>query len=175
MLKIFMLMALFCTTAIIAQNDKISLHSGKTIDGNVVRISEFTVVFKYANEDAEQTVSKHAVAKIVYGKSGREEEVSSKIVVASKEDWESVVLLVDKTEVAGLAKANEVKGKTALLNYRTAAGSNAKAEKDIKQKAAEMGCPFVLITTDKDANIGGYEGQGLGGTQSIKSGVAYRY
>ena len=38
-------------------------------------------------------------------------------------------MLVDKSEAAGLTKAEEVKGKTSLINYRTAAGSNAKAEK----------------------------------------------
>lgn len=175
MYKIFMLAALFISTATFAQNDKISLHNGKIIEGSVVRIAEFTVIFKYANEDAEQTVSKYAVSKITYGKSGREEQVSEKITVKSKDDWEKVVMVVDKSEVAGLDKASEVKGKTALINYRTAAGSNAKAEKDIKQKAAEIGCPFVLLTTDKDANLGGNNGQGLGGTQTIKAGVAYRY
>jgi len=30
-------------------------------------------------------------------------------------------MLVDKSEVAGLTKVNEVKGKTAMINYRTAA------------------------------------------------------
>ena len=69
MRKIFMLAALFFTTAAFAQNDKISLHNGKTIEGTVVRIGEFTVIFKYANEDAEQTVGKYAVSKIIYGKS----------------------------------------------------------------------------------------------------------
>ena len=41
----------------LSQNDKISLHSGKVIEGNVVRVGEFTVVFKYVIEDAEQTVT----------------------------------------------------------------------------------------------------------------------
>ena len=84
-------------------------------------------------------------------------------------------MLVDKSEVAGLTKVNEVKGKTAMINYRTAAGSSAKAEKDLKQKAAEEGCPFVLMTSDKDADLSGNNGRGLGGTQSMKSGVAYKY
>jgi len=170
-----MLAALFISVAAFSQNDKISLHSGKVIEGNVVRVGEFTVVFKYVSEDAEQTVSKYAVSKITYGKSGREEQVSEKIIVNSKDDWEKVVMLVDKSEAAGLTKAEEVKGKTSLINYRTAAGSNAKAEKDLKQKAAEKGCSFILLTTDKDANLGGDNGQGLGGTQTIKAGVAYRY
>ena len=71
MCRIFMLAALFISVAAFSQNDKISLHSGKVIEGNVVRVGEFTVVFKYVSEDAEQTVSKYAVSKITYGKSGR--------------------------------------------------------------------------------------------------------
>ena len=175
MCRIFMLAALFISVAAFSQNDKISLHSGKVIEGNVVRVGEFTVVFKYVSEDAEQTVSKYAVSKITYGKSGREEQVSEKIIVNSKDDWEKVVMLVDKSEAAGLTKAEEVKGKTSLINYRTAAGSKDKAEKNLKKKAAEKGCSFILLTTDKDANLGGDNGQGLGGTQTIKAGVAYRY
>ena len=75
---------MFTSIAAFSQNDKIFMHNGKTIEGSVVRIAEFTVIFKYANEDAEQTVGKYAVEKIVYGKSGREEKVTDKIAVLSK-------------------------------------------------------------------------------------------
>jgi uncharacterized protein YccT (UPF0319 family) len=41
-----------------AQGDKIFLHNGKTIEGTVVRIAEFTVVYKFLNEDVEQVLVK---------------------------------------------------------------------------------------------------------------------
>src|SRR5918911_427802 len=124
MKKLLFILSLFISSTAFSQTDKIFMHNGKAIEGNVVRVAEFTIVFKYAGEDAEQTVGKYAVEKIVYGKSGRAENVSEKIVVNSKDDWEKVVMLEDKSQVAGLNKVEEVKGKTAFINYRTAAGSD---------------------------------------------------
>ena len=168
MRTIILTLSLFISLAVSAQNDKIYLHNGKDIEGTVVKVAEFTVVFKYANEDAEQTVGKYAVAKIVYGKSGREEKVSDKIVVSSKDDWESVVILEDKSEVAGLTKVDDVKGKTATFyNFHSSSGNDRKAEQKLKQDAAAMGCPFILLTADKDAN--------LVSRQSVKKGIAYKY
>jgi len=175
MKNVFLALFLLISVAALSQTDKIYMHNGKTIEGSVMRVAKFTIVFKYANEDAEQTVGKYAVEKIIYGKSSREEKITDKIAVFSKDDWEKVVILIDKSEVAGLTKVDEVKGKTAMINYRTAAGSSAKAEKDLKQKAADMGCAFILMTSDKDADLSGRSGRGLGGTQSMKAGVAYKY
>jgi len=168
MRTIILTLSLFISLAVSAQNDKIYLHNGKNIEGTVLKVAEFTVVFKYANEDAEQTVGKYAVAKIVYGKSSREEKVSDKIVVSSKDDWESVVILEDKSEVAGLTKVDDVKGKTATFyNFHSSSGNDRKAEQKLKQDAAAMGCPFILLTADKDAN--------LVSRQSVKKGIAYKY
>jgi len=168
MRKIFLVLTLFFSIAVSAQTDKIYLHNGKNVEGTVVRIAEFTVVYKYAGEDAEQTISKYAVEKIAYGKSGREEKVTDKIVVTSKDDWDKVVLLEDKSEVAGLTKVNEIKGKTSgWISYRTGAGKDRKSEERLKQDAAELGCPFVLLTADKDAS--------LVSLSSIKKGIAYKY
>ena len=52
-----------------AQADKIYKHNGEVIDGKVVKLEEFTIIFKYDGEDAENTLSKYAIEKIVYGKS----------------------------------------------------------------------------------------------------------
>lgn len=175
-MKNFLLtLALFISISVVAQNDKIEMHNGKTVEGSVVRVTDFTIVYKYAGEDAEQSVGKYAVAKIVYGKSGREEKISDKIVVSSKDDWESVVLLIDKSEATGLVKADEIKGKTSMINYRSAANSDKKSQQRLKEEAAAMGCPFVLITSDKDPGSNGANSGGLGSTQSIKKGVAYKY
>jgi sRNA-binding regulator protein Hfq len=176
MKKLLFILSMFISVAACAQNDKIYLHNGKNIEGSVVGVAEFTVVFKYANEDAEQTVGKYAVEKIVYGKSGREEQVTEKVVVNSKSDWEKVVLLEDKSQVAGLSKVDEIKGKTAFINYRTAAGSDKKAEQKLKEEAAVKGCGFVLVTADKDLSLAGAgSSNSLGNTQSLKKGIAYKY
>lgn len=173
MKKIIFAALMFCTTLVMAQVDKIHKHNGEVVDGKVVKLEEYTVVFRYDGEDAENTLSKYAIEKIVYGKSGRVEEVTSKIIVNGEKDWEKVVILEDKAYISGLKKVDEVRGKTGLINYHTGNTGDKKAEKKLKMAAAAMGCPFVLQTADKSTV--GASSNGLGGSQAIKKGVAYKY
>lgn len=158
----------------VAQTDKVYLHNGKVVTGSVVKVAEYTVIYKYEGEDAEQVAGKYAVNKIIY-KSGREEVITEKIDVNSKDDWEKVVILEDKSQIAGLNKVAEVKGKTALINYHTAATGDRKALKRLKEAAAELGCPFVLMTAEKETNYTGGGTTGWGNTQEQKKGLAYKY
>ena len=174
MKKIILLFALVLSSAtIFAQADVITKHSGETVKGKVIRLDEFTVVFKYEGEDAENTIGKYAVEKIVYGKTGRVEEVTEKIVDNGEQDWEKVVILEEKSYIAGLKKVGEVRGKTGLINFQTGNTGDIKAQKKLKMAAAEIGCPFILMTSDK-STVGSSSNQ-LGGSQAIKTGLAYKY
>ena len=169
----FFIALMFMVTLVNAQNDKIFKHSGETVEGQVIRLEEYTVVFVYEGETAENTIGKYAIEKIVYGSSGRVEEVTEKIDVTGKDGWENVVILEDKSYIAGLSKGGEVRGKTGLINFQTGNSGDRKAEKKLKMDAAEMGCPFILLTADK-TTVGANSNM-LGGSQSIKKGVAYKY
>ncbi len=147
--------------------DKLTKHSGETLDVKVLKVGEQTITFKYPGEDAEQTISKLAVASITYS-SGRKEDISSKVVVSSKDDWESVQILTDASQVVGLKKGEEVRGKTSgFISYNSAGSADKKATKRIKEAAAEMGAPFILMVSDKN--------DGFGIKQSVKNGVTYTY
>lgn len=172
MKKLFLLLTLVCFSSF-AQVDKIYKHNGETVDGKVIRLDEYTITFKYDGEDAENTISKYAVEKIVYGKTGRVEEVTEKIVINGEADWEKVVILEDKAYIAGLKKVDEIRGKTGLINFQTGNTGDKKAEKKLKMAAAAMGCAFVLQTADKTTV--GANSNALGGSQAIKKGVAYKY
>jgi sRNA-binding regulator protein Hfq len=173
-MKKIILIALLSFSAIVsAQVDKIYKHNGETVDGKVIRLEEYTVVFKYDGEDAENVIGKYAIEKIVYGKSGRVEEVTEKIVVNGEADWEKVVILEEKSYIAGLRKVDEIRGKTGLINYHTGNTADKKAEKKLKMAAAAMGCPFILQTADKTTV--GANSNSLGGSQAIKKGLAYKY
>lgn len=173
MKKILFLLFAFSATIMSAQADKIFKHNGETVSGKVVKLEEYTIVFKYDGEDAENTISKYAVEKIVYGKSGRVEEVTEKIDVKGEDDWEKVVILEDKAYIAGLKKGEEVRGKTGLVNFQTGNTGDKKAEKKLKMAAAALGCPFILLTADKTTV--GASSNTLGGSQAIKKGVSYKY
>lgn len=148
-------------------SDKVYKHSGEVMDVKVIKVGEFTVTYKYPGEDAEQVISKLAVSKINYS-SGRTEEISDKVMVSGKDDWEKVQIITDKAQVVGLKKGEEVRGKTSgLLSYNTAGSADKKASRKLKEAAADMGAPFILLTSDKN--------DGFGVKQSIKNGVAYSY
>lgn len=134
----------------------------------VIKVGETTIAYKYPGEDAEQTIGKFAIANITYGAGGRKEMVSEKNNIAGKDDWKKVEMIMDKTQLIGLKKVEEIKGKTAgLLNYNTAGSANKKASKRIREAAAELGAAFVLTTSDKT--------DGFGVKQAIKKGIAYSY
>ena len=156
-----------------AQVDVITKHNGETVKGKVIKLDEYTVIFKYDGEDAENAISKYAIEKIVYGKSGRVEEVTEKIVVSTEDDWEKVVVFEEKSYIAGLKKVSEVRGKTGLINFQTGNTGDKKAEKKLKMAAAALGCPFIYMTADK-ATVGA-NSNAIGGSQNIKTGIAYKY
>lgn len=173
-MKQFLLFALLVTFSTInAQTDQIIKHNGETVDGKVVRVEEYTVTFVYEGEDAEYTIGKYAIEKIKHGKSGRIEEVTDKIDVSGKDGWENVVILEDKSYIAGLKKGDEVRGKTGLINFQTGNTGDKKAEKKLKKAASDMGCAFILLTSDKTTV--GHNSNALGGSQAIKKGIAYKY
>jgi sRNA-binding regulator protein Hfq len=173
-MKKFLLLAVaFLGFAANAQVDKIYKHNGETVDGKVIRLDEYTVIFKYDGEDAENTIGKYAIEKIVYGKTGRVEEVTEKIIVNGEDDWEKVVILEDKSYIAGLKKVGEVRGKTGLINFQTGNTGDKKAQKKLKMDAAKLGCPFILQVSDKTTV--GANSNALGGSQAIKTGLAYKY
>jgi hypothetical protein len=173
MRKIFLSLigSLVVLFAMAQNNDKMYKHDGDKVDVKIVKVAEYTIIYKYPGEDAEQTIGKLAVAKLVYG-SGRTEQISEKVVVASKDDWENVQIIEDKSQIIGLKKKDEIRGKTSgFLNYHTAGSADKKATRKLKEAAAEMGAPFILMTSDNDARVGGN-----GGTnQGIKKGFAYTY
>ena len=174
-IKKIILLAMFALVMNVAnaQVDKIYKHSGETVEGKVIRLDEYTIVFKYDGEDAENTIGKYAVEKIVYGKTKRVEEVTEKIVINGEDDWEKVVILEDKAYIAGLKKVGEVRGKTGLINFQTGNTGDKKAAKKLKMDAAKLGCPLVLQLSDKTTV--GADSNALGGTQAIKIGVGYKY
>lgn len=174
MKKIVLLFSMVLTTSLVsAQVDLITKHSGETVKGKVVRVDEYTVVFKYDGEDAENTIGKYAIEKVVYGKSGRVEDVTEKIVVNGEDDWAKVVVLEEKSYIAGLKKGGEVRGKTGLINFQTGNTGDKKADKKLKMAAASIGCPFVLMTSDKTTV--GANSNAIGGSQAIKTGLGYKY
>ncbi|MGV0922862.1 hypothetical protein [Empedobacter tilapiae] len=164
MKNIFILGFTFLTTFVFGQVDKIYKHSGEIIEGQIKRVGEFTVEFTYDGEDAVQSLSRYSVNKVFYGKSTRIEDVSSKIEITDDNDWNKVIILEDKQLVAGLKKGDDLKSKTGWVNFRSGNGKDERAEKVLKQQAADVRCPFILLLSDKTV-----------GKSAKKTGSCYKY
>jgi hypothetical protein len=175
MKKIIFIVAVLISGIASAQVDVITKHSGETVNGKVVKLEEYTIIFKYDGEDAENTIGKYAVEKIVYGKSGRVEEVTSKVVINGEADWEKVVILEDKAYISGLKKGEEIRGKTGFVSFHTGNTADKKADKKLKMDAAKGNYPFILMVSDKQINQSGAQGPTFGAVQSVKTGVSYKY
>lgn len=162
---LMLLVALFVTIVSFGQ-DKMFKHTGEKIEVKIIKVGEWTISFSYPNETAEQTISKYAVAKIEYA-SGRKEDITEKIVISDKDDWEKVIILEDAGASVGLKRQGEIKGKTGgMFSYRTSGNADKKAMERLKKEAAELGAPFVILMSEKDSRFT---------TQSIKKGFAYSY
>ena len=129
-----------------AQSDVITKQIGEVLKGKILKVYENTIVFTYEGQDTEYTIGKYAVAKIVYGKTGREEKTSNKIVVAGENDWSKVIIVENIDYTAGLEKGKEIGIASNLI-----IGDSA-ANKKLQMQAAKLGYPFVLISTDKASN-----------------------
>ena len=139
MKKQLLLLAGLLIAAVGFPQDQIFLHNGQTINGKVEKVAEYVITYNYQNETAEQVVSKYAVDKIIYGSSGRTEHVTDKVDVGGPEGWQNVVVLEDKSQIAGLTKVTEIKGKSAFINMRSANGTDTKATEDLKKEGPETG------------------------------------
>lgn len=164
MKNIFILSFFFFASLAFGQIDKIYKHSGEIVEGHVKKVGEFAIEFSYDGEDVITTLSRYAVDKIFYGKSTRIEDISSKIEITDDDDWRKVIILEDKQLVAGLKKGNDLKSKTGWVNFRSGNGKDERAEKVLKQQAAEVRCPFILLLSDKTV-----------GKSAKKTGSCYKY
>lgn len=172
MKNILTLAILFVGILMNAQSDKIHKHNGQIISGKIIKIEENTIVFIYDNESSEQIIGKYAVEKITHGSSGREEEISEKIVVRTSEDWEKVVVLYEKPYVTGLKKGEVIKGKISFINFHSEDSGFKKAEKKLKMEAAKKGYPFVLYSEE---DIDYSKINALDKPKIEKKGVMYTY
>ena len=159
-----------------AQTDKVYLHNGTTLEVSVKGISGGTITYSYPGESLTQEISEKQVEKIQFA-SGRVQQVSEKIIVKDEDDWEKVMITNLESDVAGLVRKGEVKGSKTGSAMSNTAKIQAKAEKEMKEQAAEMGAHVILIKNYQIKDGGGMNGMtGFGGNAKASvSGIAYGY
>jgi len=163
---------LFVALAAEAQ-DTLFFHNGKKVIGKVIAVNEYTVIYKYLNEDATQAAGRYAVEKINY-QSGRTDNISEKIIINGIDDWQKVMLLEDRTQIAGLKKGSIIRSNTRFLNLHSANTSERKSFEKLLKEAAKLNSPFLYITYEHETLYPGLIWS-IGATQQVKRAVAFGY
>lgn len=172
MKKILVSLLMLFSSGMLSAQDIIIKHSGDSLKVKIIRVKDAAINYRFEGEDAEQIIGKLAVKKLLYS-SGRTEDISEKIVVSGKEDWEKVQVVTDKEMVAGLKKGEEIRGKTSgVAGFHTAGSADKKAMKKLLEGAAEAGVPIILLTSENDARA---QSIGIGTAQGLKKGIMYTY
>ena len=142
--------------------DRLYKHNGDSMQARVVKVDEYVINYILPDEKVQRTIGKLAVEKIVYG-DGKTEEISKKIEVNGKKDWDKVLIVYEATAVAGLKKGEDISGKTPYWSVSNISKEEIqnKSIKNLKQAAArDYYAPIVLIISDQ---------------KSYKQGVVYYY
>lgn len=157
-----------------AQKDKLYLK-GEIKEVQVEEVGANFIKFKYPNENASYTISRHQVDKIVFA-SGREEIFESPFKpVSSVEDFENVYLSYIPQDVEGLKSLGQVFSKaTGVTTLASINNVNNRAVRKVKMEAAMLGANVVLIgNTFQRGNQYGNENVPGNATMTSISGTAY--
>ncbi|MGY6744443.1 MAG: hypothetical protein ACXIUQ_17005 [Cecembia sp.] len=157
-----------------AQTDKLYLKD-EIKEVQVEEVGSNFIKFKYPNEKASYTISKHQVNKIIFA-SGREEVYESPFKpVNSVTDYEMVYLSYNPQEVEGLRPIGQVFSKaTGVTTLSSINNVNNRAVRKVKMEAAMLGANVVLIgNTFQRGNQYGNENIPGNATMTSLSGTAY--
>ena len=158
---------------IMAQTDHMYLHNGKTLDVSVKGIANGVITYSYPQEAMTMEISEHQVEKIVYA-SGRVQQISEKVIVKDKSDWEKVIITNVESDIKGLIRKGEVSETKVGSAISKTDKIQDKAEQKMKMAAAEMGAHVIFI---KNYHVRDGQLFGLGGRNAkiSVSGTAYGY
>jgi|Laugresbdmm110sd_1035091.scaffolds.fasta_scaffold04783_3 hypothetical protein len=179
-MKSKILVLVFCLFALNSfSQDEIILHNGSILKAKVTNLNAsdgVTIAFIVEGETLTTELSKFAIKDIVFT-SGRKQTITEKIIInqSGTKSPDKIIITRNPKEILGLTRIGEVQSKTAFINYRTGANADRKAEDRIKDAAHDMDGVVVLITEDKDYNVGNINKKKLGSAQVRMTGVAYKY
>lgn len=169
-MKKTLLSILGCLMAVSSYSqDRLYTHKGDTLSVYVKEVNENSVKFSYPNEQSVSTLSKNALEKIEF-ESGRVEQLSTKIIITDKKDWEKVRITNLESEVQGLTRGTELKAKAKGSTMTSQGKVEARAFDKLKKEAAENGYHTLLILTTT-----GKSGSPYSSASSSIRAIGYKY
>ena len=171
-MKKVVLSTLGCLLAVsVYSQDKLYTHKGDTLNVYVQEVNENSVKFTYPKEQIVNVFSKNIIDKIEY-ESGRVEQVSEKIIINGKEDWQKVVVTNLESDIQGLTKGEELKAKAKGTTFTSQGRVEARAFNKLRKEAASKGYHTLLIltTTGQSGKLVAYSSA----SSSIRA-IGYKY
>lgn len=168
-LSLVYFMLLFSIAHAQPSSDIILKHTGERLNVKIISVDE-KITFTFPNETASQTISKNCVREIIFS-SGRVQEITEKIVIKGKDDWEKVIITTNPEDVKCLVRKGDVRSSASnTWNFKGKEGVDRKATMKIKKEAAELKAHIILIQDQTKTNETIFSG-----ASSDKYGVAYGY
>lgn len=156
--------------------DKLVKLTNEELLVNVLSVNERDVSFTYPGEKAVTVLNKNQIKEIDFA-SGRVEKMTEKVIIASEEDWQKVVVTTLESDVIGLRRKGEVRAKaTGATAFSNQANIDARATEKMKREAARLGAHIILLQAQNTQR--GSMGNAFQTAQtptSLKQGVAYGY
>ena len=146
--------AFFCLTMLWCYcQDVIILMKRDSLKVVVTKVTTDDVEFHYPNESLTNVISKKTINKIIFG-NGRIEVCHERKVlpiISSSEDWEKVLITLDKNEVLGLTPVGNVVTQCGSRGGGLITTDDGElAIKTLKIQAAKLHAPIILITDGWD-------------------------
>ena len=112
----------------------------------VISINEFEILYSYPSESLTNVLSKKQIKEIHFA-SGRVQKFSEKIIIYGEEDWQKVVITTIQSDILGLIKKCDVKGRNTGTMLSDESEVKTNAEEKIKREAAKCKCHIIFVQT----------------------------
>lgn len=152
MKNIVTLIIVFFTTSLFAQTHEIIKHNSEKIDANLINTESNLIYYSLSSSSEKQKISKYAVAQINEKSNNNSKIISDKINIATKSDYKKVVILKE-SETVGLNKSQEVTSFIGKVKGQSDYELNKMIENSLKQKAATIGAPFIVMVSKDPENL----------------------
>lgn len=146
------LFTLFVSVVSFANTHILVKQNGEKMEVNYVTTKNHLVIYTLPGDTVEHQISLFAVQKIVDKTSNVSVLENNKIDLSGKNGYKNVVFL-NQTEADGLKKAEDLSVDILKVKGQNLYDWERSAEKRLKEKSAQKGYAYIVITEKTDSKI----------------------
>jgi SHS2 domain-containing protein len=148
MKNIFILFAIIFAGTVAAQTHEITKHDGTKMGVNYIKTENNLIFYSTTLSSEQNKISKFAVARLKEKSKKEVKDVSEKIKIAGKVDYNKVVIL-SPSQTDGLQEFGIIESFLGQTKGDTNQAFLDQAEKRLKINAATKGAQFIVIVSAK--------------------------